>query len=229
MKRLFVVRIVLALTLASAVTWALVNRDRLDIQTLEIWVESAGLLAPVVFMLIYAAAAVLFLPGSVITMVGGALFGPVWGTLYSLLGATTGATLAFFAARYLASDWVAEKAVGRLARLIAGVEAEGWRFVAFTRLVPLFPFNLLNYALGLTRIPPLHYVLATLVCMAPGGFAYAYLGFAGKETLAGGEDTIQKGLLALGLIALVVFLPRLVRRLRRGAEGTESDEQEKNL
>jgi uncharacterized membrane protein YdjX (TVP38/TMEM64 family) len=71
-------------------------------------------------------------------------------------------------ARYLAADWVARKAGGRLGRLIAGVEAERWRFVAFVRLVPLFPFNLSNYALGLTRIPLSHYVLASLVCMAPG-------------------------------------------------------------
>ena len=68
---------------------------------------------------------------------------------------------------------------------IAGVEAEGWRFVAFVRLVPLFPFNLLNYALGLTRIPLAHYVLASLVCMAPGTIAYTWLGYAGREALAG--------------------------------------------
>lgn len=225
---------VLALILAAAVIWVLVYRDRLDIQALESWVESAGLLAPVVFMLTYAATTVLLFPGSVITMVGGALFGPVWGTLYSLLGATAGATLAFFAARYLAADWVAKKSGRRLGRLIKGVEAEGWRFVALTRLVPLFPFNLLNYALGLTRIPPLHYVLATFICMAPGGLAYAYLGYAGREALAGGEGAIRKSLLALGLIAMVVFLPRLIKRLRRGSKGTEkdetgSDEQEKNL
>jgi uncharacterized membrane protein YdjX (TVP38/TMEM64 family) len=94
------------------------------------------------------------------------------------------------------------------------VEAEGWRFVAFTRLVPLFPFFLLNYALGLTRIPFPHYVLATAVCMAPAAFAFTWLGFAGREAVAGGEGLIRTGLIALGLVAAIAFLPRLVMRLR---------------
>ena len=85
-------------------------------------------------------------------MVGGALFGPLWGTLWNLSGATLGATLAFAIARYLGADWVARRAGERLVRLIRGVEEEGWRFVAFVRLVLLFPFNLVNYAFGLTRI-----------------------------------------------------------------------------
>lgn len=229
MNRHKALRTVIALVLGGMVVWAVLNRDIFDIAAIEAWVEGAGFLGPLVFILIYALAAVLFLPGSVVTLLGGALFGPVWGLLYNLTGATIGATIAFFIARYVAADWVAHKAGRRLGRLIAGVDAEGWRFVAFTRLVPLFPFNLLNYALGLTRIPPLHYVLATVVCMAPGGFAYTYLGYAGKEALGGGEGTVQKGLLALGLIAAVVFLPGLVRRLRRGSHGTWNDEHEKKL
>ena len=130
-----------------------------------------------------------------------------------------GATLAFLAARYLAADWVRRKAGGRLDRLIAGVEAEGWRFVAFVRLVPLFPFNLLNYALGLTRIPLLPYVVASLICMAPGTIAYTYLGYAGREAFAGGETMVRTGLIALGLLALAAFIPRIVRRIRAAGPG----------
>jgi uncharacterized membrane protein YdjX (TVP38/TMEM64 family) len=100
---------------------------------------------------------VAFLPGAVFGLAGGALFGPVWGSLWNLIGATLGATLAFLAARYTAGDWVARRTGARLKALVEGVEAEGWRFVAFVRLVPLFPFNLLNYALGLTRIRLDHY------------------------------------------------------------------------
>jgi uncharacterized membrane protein YdjX (TVP38/TMEM64 family)/rhodanese-related sulfurtransferase len=166
-------------------------------------------------MLIYAIATVLFLPGSVLTLAGGALFGPVLGTFYNLTGATIGATLAFLVTRYHASDWVAQRTGGRLKQLINGVEGEGWRFVAFVRLVPLFPFNLLNYALGLTRIPLLHYVLASYICMLPGAIAYTYLGYAGREAAAGGEGLIQKGLLALALLAAVAFLPRLIGKLRK--------------
>ncbi|MFN2339237.1 MAG: VTT domain-containing protein [Gammaproteobacteria bacterium] len=209
------IRILLVLVLLIGVTLALLYRDRLDVDALEQWVQSAGLAAPLLFMLIYAVGAVFFLPGSVLTLAGGALFGPVLGTFYNLTGATLGALLAFLVARYLASDWVAQRAGGRLKQLIAGVEEEGWRFVAFTRLVPLFPFNLLNYALGLTRIRLWHYLLATYVCMLPGAFAYTYLGYAGREAIAGGEGLIQKGLLALALLATVAFLPRLVNRWRK--------------
>jgi len=125
-----------------------------------------------------------------------------------------GATAAFLVARYAAADWVRRKVGGRLDRLIAEVETEGWRFVAFVRLVPLFPFNLTNYALGLTRISFKHYVLASLVCMMPGAVAYAWLGHAGREAAAGNTAAIRYGLTALALLAAITFLPRLVRRLR---------------
>jgi uncharacterized membrane protein YdjX (TVP38/TMEM64 family)/rhodanese-related sulfurtransferase len=210
------IRILLLLGLLAGVVLAIIYRDQFDAAALEAWVRDAGPLAPLLFMLIYALAAVLFLPGSVLTLAGGALFGPVLGTLYNLTGATLGATLAFLIARYLASDWVAKKTGGRVKQLINGVEGEGWRFVAFVRLVPLFPFNLLNYALGLTRLRLLHYIIATYLFMLPGAVAYTYLGYAGREAIAGGEGMIQKGLLALALLAVVAFLPRLIGNLRRG-------------
>jgi len=119
-------RIVLFLGLLAAVTLAINYRDQFDAAVLEAWVRDAGPVAPLLFMLIYALAAVLFLPGSVLTLAGGALFGPVLGTLYNLTGATLGATLVFLVARYLASDWVAEKTGGRVKQLINGVEGEGW-------------------------------------------------------------------------------------------------------
>ncbi|MBF0256322.1 MAG: VTT domain-containing protein [Gammaproteobacteria bacterium] len=211
-----VLRGLLALTVFAGIALALVYREQIDIATLQQGLAHAGAAAPLLFMLIYALGTVLFLPGSVLTLAGGALFGPVWGTLYNLTGATLGATLAFLLARYLAADWVERKTAGMARRLKAGVEQEGWRFVAFVRLVPLFPFNLLNYALGLTRIRLGHYIIASWLCMLPGAIAYTYLGYAGREALAGGEGLIQKALLALALLAAVAFLPRLIERLRQG-------------
>jgi uncharacterized membrane protein YdjX (TVP38/TMEM64 family)/rhodanese-related sulfurtransferase len=178
---------------------------------------------------LYTVATVAFAPGSIITLAGGALFGPLWGSILNLTGATLGATLSFLVARYLAGDWVAGKAGGLLKRLIEGVDAEGWRFVAFVRLVPLFPFNLSNYALGLTRIPLAHYVLATLVCMAPGAVAYTWLGHAGREALSGEADAIRYGLVALGLLAAIALLPRLIARLRRPFAWIEAGELRRRL
>ncbi len=201
--------------LAAGIVAALLWRDALDAEALRTWLGGRDLPAAVAFVALNALATVLFLPGSVLTLAGGALFGPLWGTLYNLLGATLGAAIAFLLARYLAGDWVQRRAGARARRLQEGVEAEGWRFVALVRLVPLFPFNLLNYALGLTRIPFWTYVLASLVFMAPGALAYTWLGYLGREAVTGGEGLVQKAMLGLALLALVFFLPRMIVRLRR--------------
>ena len=221
MKRTALVRLVVLVALISAIAYVTLHRETLNTAALETWVKDFGAAGPLAFMAIYAVGTVLFLPGSVLTLAGGALFGPVWGTFYNLTGATLGATLAFLVARYIASDWVTQRTSGWVKQLMDGVEKEGWRFVAFVRLIPLFPFNLLNYALGLTRIPLLQYIVASYLFMLPGALAYTYLGYAGREAIAGGEGMIQKGMLALALLGLVSFLPSLIRRLR-GASASES-------
>jgi uncharacterized membrane protein YdjX (TVP38/TMEM64 family)/rhodanese-related sulfurtransferase len=207
-------RVALALLLALAAGWAFVHREQINLTALDAWLGSLGLWAPVGYVILYALATVAFVPGSLFGIAGGALFGPWWGSLWNLTGAALGATLAFWIARYIAGDWIARRSRGLLKRLIEGVDAEGWRFIAFVRLVPLFPFNLSNYALGLTHIPLRHYVIATLVCMAPGTIAYTWLGYAGRGALGGEADAVRYGLLALGLLAAIALLPRLIGRLR---------------
>jgi uncharacterized membrane protein YdjX (TVP38/TMEM64 family)/rhodanese-related sulfurtransferase len=201
-------RLALLLLLVATIGWAAFHRDHINLATLDAWLGSLGLWAPVGHILLYALATIAFVPGAIFALAGGALFGPFWGSLWNLLGATLGATLAFLIAHTI-SGWVERKAGGLLKRLIEGVDAEGWRFVAFVRLVPLFPFNRSNYVLGLTRIPFYHYVVATLVCMAPGAVAYTWLGHAGRGALTGEADTVRYGLLALGLLAAIALLPRL--------------------
>ncbi len=213
-----VYRLILAAAILGAIVFIALHRDFFQAGTLERELQRFGHWAPIFFVLLYALATVLFVPGSAFSLAGGALFGPLWGTIWNLIGATIGATLAFLIAPYLASHWVAKKSGDRLGRVIRGVEAEGWRFVAFVRLVPLFPFNLVNYAFGLTRIRLGEYVLASFICMAPGAIAYTYLGYAGREAAAGSAGAIRNGLIALGLLATVAFLPRLVRRLRAPRE-----------
>jgi len=209
-------RLLLLLGVAGAIAWAALNRDRFDLDSLDAWLSVLGFWAPLAYLGLYAAGTVIFLPGALFALAGGALFGPIWGTVLNLAGATIGASLAFLIARYIAGGWVERRAGGRVKCLVEGVEAEGWRFVAFVRLVPLFPFNLTNYALGLTRIGFVPYVVTSLICMAPGAVAYTWLGHAGREALAGDASAIRYGLLALGLLAAIAFLPRLVRRLRGG-------------
>ncbi len=103
----------------------------------------------------------------------------------------------------------------RLKQLINGVEIEGWRFFAFTRLVPIFPFNLLNYALGLTKMKLLDYTFFTYIFMFPGAIAYNYLGYIGREAATGCESMIQKIMLAVAFLAIVIFLPKFISRFRQ--------------
>ncbi len=210
-------RFLLLLFIVGGITIVVLYRDQLDIMAVQGWIEEAGNAAPLLFMFIYIVATIFFFPGAVLTLLGGALFGPVSGTFYNLTAATVGAMLSFLVARYLASSRVEKKTGGKLKQLMNGVDNEGWRFVAFVRLVPLFPFNLLNYALGLTKIKFVHYSLATYIFMLPGALAYTYLGYIGKEAATGGEGLIQKAMLALALLGVVAFLPRLIGSIRKGA------------
>jgi uncharacterized membrane protein YdjX (TVP38/TMEM64 family) len=207
-------KILIVLVLLIFIGLAVAFRRHLRVESLLEQIRALGPWGPLAFILLYCIAPPLFVPGLPLTLAGGALFGPVWGTLYSLVGATCGATLAFYIARYLASDWVERRTKGIVKRLKEGVEQEGWRFVAFTRLVPLFPFNLLNYAFGLTKIKPPHYVVTSFFAMLPGGAAYSFIGYAGRESAVGGEGLVLKVGAALGLLVFVAMLPRFVKRLR---------------
>jgi len=180
-------------------------------------VAGYGALGPLIYMLIWVAAPPLFLPGLPIGLAGGILFGPFWGVVYTIFGATMGATLAFLVARYLARDWVAAKLTGtKLATLDEKVGQHGWKIVALTRLVPLFPYNLLNYAFGLTRISLLAYVSSTFIFMLPMTIAIIYFS-ANILDLLRGQITwgVAVGII---LVALVGLIPVFYKKLRARRE-----------
>ena len=208
-------RIIAVSILLAGITAAIIWHEQLSVDVLIARVGQLGWMAPLVFIACYGLSSVFVIPGLLFTLSGGVLFGPLYGTFYSLIGATLGATLAFLTSRYLAHDWVKQRTGKRLHQLVAGVEQEGWRFVAFTRLVPIFPFNILNYALGLTKIRLSHYVITSFVFMLPSAAAYTYLGYAGREVAEGGDDVIRTILLAIALIATLAFASRVWMRMRR--------------
>jgi uncharacterized membrane protein YdjX (TVP38/TMEM64 family) len=174
---------------------------------------------PVLFAVIYVAAAVLFLPGSVLTLGAGAVFGLLRGAIIVSISATLAATAAFLVGRYLARDWVARRIRGhpRFMAIDEAVAREGWKIVGLTRLSPVFPFNLLNYAFGLTRVSLRDYVVASWIGMMPGTVMYVYLGSVAGE-LAGarpGRTPAEWALYGVGLaatIAVTVYVTRLARR-----------------
>jgi uncharacterized membrane protein YdjX (TVP38/TMEM64 family) len=193
------------------------------------WVEGLGPWGPAVFVVGYAAAVVGFVPGSLLTLAAGALFGLAQGTLLVLLGATGGSIAAFLLARHVARDAVASRVEGdpRFAAIDRAIEREGRRIVFLLRLSPVFPFSLLNYALGLTRVRLVDYAVASLG-MLPGTLLYVYSGQVAGElaALAGGAAAPRAldfyALLAVGFAATVgvtFLVTRLARRDLREATG----------
>jgi len=146
-------------------------------------IAALGPAAPLGFIAVYILACVLFIPGSILTIGAGVLFGVVWGSIYASIAATAGATAAFVVGRYVARDAVARRIAGnpKFRSIDDAVAREGWRIVILTRLSPVFPFNLLNYAYGLTRVGLAEYVAASWIGMLPGTVMYVYIGSLGGD------------------------------------------------
>jgi uncharacterized membrane protein YdjX (TVP38/TMEM64 family) len=182
------------------------------------WIGKLGPWGPVIFVALYVVATVLFVPGSVLTLGAGAVFGVVLGSVCVSIGATLGATAAFLVGRYLARDAIARKIEKneKFATIDRAVADEGWKIVLLTRLSPVFPFTLLNYAFGLTRVKLGHYVLASWIGMIPGTVMYVYLGSlinvgAGHRQRTTGE-WILYGVGLLATVAVTVFVTRVARK-----------------
>lgn len=222
-KRLF-----LGVAVLSGLIFALRNFSIPDCATIQKQIEDAGTMAPVVFFLLYVVSTVAFIPGLVVTMLAGLAFGSIWGTVLVSISSTTGATLAFLAARYIAKEPV-EGFLSKQSwfkKFKDGVQANGFNYVLFVRLVPLFPFNGLNYACGLTPLKLRDYVLGSMIGMLPGTFAYVYLGetgcklidpvIQGKFSLKDFPPDVRNSLLiAIALLATLAVLPLIIKKFKK--------------
>jgi len=186
------------------------------------WVEGLGVWGPVVFMLGYVIATVAFIPGSILTLSAGAIFGLGQGVLFVFVGASVGATVAFFLARTVARRAIEQRLENdsRFAAIDRAVGREGLKIVTLLRLSPAFPFNMLNYALGLTRVRPRDYMLACLG-MLPGTLLYVYTGkvVGDVAALAGGVAAdhgigywIVVGAGFLATVAVAVLVTRTAKQ-----------------
>ncbi len=198
----------------------------LDIQELFqvalAWISDLGPWGPVFFIVLYILATILFLPGLIPTMAAGLLFGVLQGTLLVSISSISGATIAFLIGRYLAREWVAGKIQGnqKFEAIDVAVAQEGWKIVGLTRLSPLFPFNLLNYAFGLTQVSLKNYFLASWIGMLPGTVMYVYIGSLAGDlaTLGSGERSrtpAEWALYGVGLMATVVLTLYITRIAQR--------------
>ena len=193
------------------------------------WVKGLGPLGPLVFIAGYVVATVAFVPGVLLTLAAGAIFGLVPGVVYVFVAATLGASAAFLVGRYVARAAIERRIAQnpRFAAIDRAVGAEGRKIVFLLRLSPVFPFNLLNYALGLTRVRFLDFFLAS-AGMLPGTILYVYSGkLIGDVSALAGGAAVEKGagyyaVLALGLaatVAVTTVVTRTARRALREATG----------
>jgi uncharacterized membrane protein YdjX (TVP38/TMEM64 family) len=189
------------------------------------WVEGLGWWAPAAFIAAYALATVAFIPGSLLTLAAGAIFGVLHGTAIVFVAATTGATLAFGVSRHLARAAIERRLAGneRFAAVDRAIARDGRKIVLLLRLSPVFPFNLLNYALGLTQVRFVDYLIAC-IGMLPGTLLYVYYGaLAGEVAALAGGATVEKGLgyyglLAVGAIATIAVTTIVTRSARRALD-----------
>ncbi|HSE59705.1 MAG TPA: TVP38/TMEM64 family protein [Nitrospiraceae bacterium] len=185
------------------------NRDHL----LAFTEANAGV-AAILFVATYVVVTGLSLPGAVIlTLAGGFLFGSLFGTLLVNIGATTGATLAFLAARYLLRDWVEQKFGSKLGSLQEGFANNAFSYLMTLRLIPLFPFFLVNMVSGLTRVSIGTYVAATALGIIPGSFVYAYAGRQLGTINSLKEIASPNVLLAFTLLGILAMVPVLYKKV----------------
>ncbi len=185
------------------------------------WIAGLGAWGPITFLILYVLATVFFIPGSVLTLGAGFLFGVIKGSILVSIASTLGATCAFLVGRYLARGWVSKKIEGnaKFKSIDEAVAKEGWKIVGLTRLSPIFPFNLLNYAFGLTKVSLRDYFFASWIGMIPGTVMYVYIGsLAGSLATVGGARTktsMEWALYGVGLaatIAVTVYVTRVARK-----------------
>ena len=200
------------------------------LHSFALWVEGLGVWGPVVFILGYLVATVAFVPGLILTLAAGAIFGLARGVAYVFVGAALGSAAAFLVARYVARRAIERRIEGnrKFAAIDRAIAGHGFKIVFLLRLSPAFPFNLLNYALGLTRVRFIDYVMAS-IGMLPGTFLYVYYGgVVGEVAALAGGAAVERGagqyaVLGLGLaatLAVTIFVTRLARRAL--AEATET-------
>lgn len=215
-----VTKLIITIGIISAVYFVLryygvTDTIRLEnVPKIKTWVSSFGAIAPLVYIGLYIVSTIFFLPGTPVTVLAGIAFGPLWGIFHASIASIISVAIAFLIARYaargLVESWVKDNAQFR--EIDAQVEQQGWRILMFTRLVPLFPFNLQNYAYGLTSIRFSTFVLVSAIFMLPGTIALVQLGGA----FISGEGNIWKTMFYLGvagvLILLVSLIPTFLRK-----------------
>jgi uncharacterized membrane protein YdjX (TVP38/TMEM64 family) len=189
----------------------------LTIEKMRYVLDSAGVWAPVIFILIYVLGVCLFVPGSVLTTLGAAIFGAYWGFVYVMIGAMLGAVAAFFIGRYLGRDFAASIIGGRLEKYDQAIERNGFSTVLYLRLI-YFPYTAMNFGMGLTRVHFWDFVWGTFLGMLAGTFVITFFVGTIKEIWAGGDwGQLLSGkvFLSIGLFVFSLLIPKIINKFKK--------------
>lgn len=186
-----------------------------NFNNIQSFIDNQGVLAPIIFILVYTIGPVFFMPITPLSAAGGVLFGPLWGTIYSIIGATSGACATFIVSRYLLKDFIDKKSPERIMFVQNRIEKDGWKFVMLARITPIFPFNFQNYLFGVTKINFITFLWASTISLIPGAFVYVYIGSAGKSVLSGDTSNYYKLGIAFALLMIVSFLPYVIKMMSK--------------
>lgn len=222
-KRGFPIKPILILLVVGGLLFAL-SKSGIGEQISDLGEKVAGYGLPglIAFVALYVVASIIFLPASVLTLAAGGAWGVVTGTIIVSIASTLAAACSFLVGRHLARDWVREKTRNMpvFKAIESAVDEEGWKMVGLTRLTPVFPFTLLNYAYGITAVKFWPYVIASWIGMLPGTILYVYLGKIAKDAVAGTESTtagwVLKMVALLATIAVTVMITKSAKKALDG-------------
>lgn len=196
----------LLVVIAIGLLWFNHSVLHLDPMMIQKWIVSFGWAAPILFILIYTVRPLILFPASILSFTGGLAFGPLWGTLYTIIGATSGAVLSFLTARVLGKRLVRKQWTGQWHKVEKQLEERGFLYILILRLIPLFPFDLISYACGVSKMRLPAFFFGTLIGIVPGTFAYNFLG---SSFVQGSLRSIAA---AAAVFIVVLLVPMILKR-----------------
>lgn len=202
-QRSWLIITLLFVVVVGGLLWLNFKVLHLGPEDIRAWILSFGWAAPVLFILIYTIRPLILFPASILSLAGGLTFGPVWGTVYTIVGATMGAVLSFGLARFLGEKFVRKRLKEKGSKIEMQLQQKGFMYILLFRLIPIFPFDLVSYAAGVSKIKFTAFLLGTLLGMIPGTFAYNFLG---SSFLEGKTSYIIIAAVVFVLVTLIPFV-----------------------
>lgn len=209
MKNIFKFILLIIILITGFVVIRILGINHVNSSVIRDFILSFGWKAPILYIVLYTIRPIFLFPASLLSLTGGLTFGPVYGTCYDMVGASLGAYLSFFLSRKLGMETVQKWTNNRFKKIDYEIEEHGFRTIIFLRLIPLFPFDGVSYAAGLSKVRFIDFALGTTLGIIPGAFAYNFLGSTLHNPFS------QKFYIALAYMAILIIIPLLYKKLHK--------------